>query len=375
MNLATRCPSCGTVFRVVQDQLRVSEGWVRCGRCNSVFNAAEVLFDIDNGAPVHIELDAEPAPPDAADTGSEPTVTDWTAPPPPAPAPPPATTQDETTVGQPASDPLGRQEPGFSAAPAWSAPSRADPMFDPPEAPWTGGNPDRFAQREEPLLRAASLPSTPQDPGLDVIDRSAQPPGALPSPRSPTSRPSPSRPAELADVTLAPPLPSFLRAADHAALWRRPAVRTTLGIAVLLLAAGVLLQAALLWRDTLAARLPASGPALRALCRLVGCQVQPLRRIDALAVDSSGLNRLEGSTLYRLQLVLHNRADTAVLAPALDLSLTDAQGKLVARRVLALADLGMPQSVLQAGQELPIKVLMATGERRVEGYTVELFYP
>ena len=39
MSLATRCPACNTVFRVVQDQLRVSEGWVRCGRCSEVFNA------------------------------------------------------------------------------------------------------------------------------------------------------------------------------------------------------------------------------------------------------------------------------------------------------------------------------------------------
>ena len=45
MSLATRCTSCGTVFRVVQDQLKVSEGWVRCGRCNEVFNALEGLFD------------------------------------------------------------------------------------------------------------------------------------------------------------------------------------------------------------------------------------------------------------------------------------------------------------------------------------------
>ena len=35
MSLATRCTSCGTAFRVVQDQLKVSEGWVRCGRCNA----------------------------------------------------------------------------------------------------------------------------------------------------------------------------------------------------------------------------------------------------------------------------------------------------------------------------------------------------
>lgn len=47
MSLATRCTSCSTVFRVVQDQLRVSSGWVRCGRCGEVFNAIESLVDLD----------------------------------------------------------------------------------------------------------------------------------------------------------------------------------------------------------------------------------------------------------------------------------------------------------------------------------------
>jgi predicted Zn finger-like uncharacterized protein len=47
MSLATRCAACGTVFRVVQDQLKVSEGWVRCGRCGDVFNALEGLFDLE----------------------------------------------------------------------------------------------------------------------------------------------------------------------------------------------------------------------------------------------------------------------------------------------------------------------------------------
>lgn len=410
MNLAARCPSCGTVFRVVQDQLRVSEGWVRCGRCNNVFNAAAVLFDIDNGASAQIERDAEPPPPEADDSGSEPTVTDWTAPP-----AAPATAQGSAAAGRgsgqaagpedagpvwqpntppPAADrgrPAGRQEPGFDAdtnadtnaatnadadnrtGSAWSAPVRTEPMLGQREAPRAGTQRNGPAERQEPLLRTPSLPSTAPGPDPAVTAPLAR--AALRSPLSPALRPSPSRPAALADATLAPPLPSFLRAADQAARWRRPAMRMALGIAVVVLAAGLLLQAALLWRDTLAARLPASEPALRALCRLTGCQVQPLRRIDALAVDSSGLNRLDGSALYRLQLVLRNRADTAVLAPALDLSLTDAQGKLVARRTLSLADLGAPQSVLQAGQELPIQVLMATGEQRVAGYTLELFYP
>ncbi|HEX6363387.1 MAG TPA: zinc-ribbon domain-containing protein, partial [Albitalea sp.] len=51
MSMATRCMACGTIFRVVPDQLKVSEGWVRCGRCDEVFNASEALFDLEREAP------------------------------------------------------------------------------------------------------------------------------------------------------------------------------------------------------------------------------------------------------------------------------------------------------------------------------------
>ena len=39
MALITRCPACGTMFRVVSDQLKVSGGWVRCGQCAEIFDA------------------------------------------------------------------------------------------------------------------------------------------------------------------------------------------------------------------------------------------------------------------------------------------------------------------------------------------------
>jgi predicted Zn finger-like uncharacterized protein len=39
MSMITSCPVCLTRFRVVPDQLRVSEGWVRCGQCHHVFDA------------------------------------------------------------------------------------------------------------------------------------------------------------------------------------------------------------------------------------------------------------------------------------------------------------------------------------------------
>ncbi len=40
MSLKTRCPACDTVFKIVPDQLKISSGWVRCGRCAEVFDAA-----------------------------------------------------------------------------------------------------------------------------------------------------------------------------------------------------------------------------------------------------------------------------------------------------------------------------------------------
>ena len=43
MSQITRCPTCQTVFRVVQDQLRMSDGWVRCGQCSGVFDARATL--------------------------------------------------------------------------------------------------------------------------------------------------------------------------------------------------------------------------------------------------------------------------------------------------------------------------------------------
>jgi predicted Zn finger-like uncharacterized protein len=40
MSMITGCPACGTMFKVVPDQLKISDGWVRCGHCAEVFDAA-----------------------------------------------------------------------------------------------------------------------------------------------------------------------------------------------------------------------------------------------------------------------------------------------------------------------------------------------
>ena len=91
MSQITRCPSCSTSFKVVADQLRISEGWVRCGQCKEVFDAsAHLLPAAPPSLLPHVSL-TDVRPPSApvarkADVGRA-----WGAPPeqPPPEAPPP----------------------------------------------------------------------------------------------------------------------------------------------------------------------------------------------------------------------------------------------------------------------------------------------
>lgn len=44
--LAVRCPDCRTVFRMVAQQLLISDGWVRCGKCSTIFDAKENIVEL-----------------------------------------------------------------------------------------------------------------------------------------------------------------------------------------------------------------------------------------------------------------------------------------------------------------------------------------
>lgn len=288
--LATRCPSCGTVFRVVVDQLRVSEGWVRCGRCSEVFNAAQALVDLDTGQERRLAFD------------------------PPA-APPPSAAHDQDTVAE-------LEEP---------------PTIDSSES--------RFA------ADAAEPPAPPADP-------------------HPQPEPEPQSAAPEAAAT-----PSFVRRAERAQRWRRPRVRASLVAVAVLSALGLAAQAAYVYREDLAARLPATRPLLVAACGALGCSVGPARSIDTINVESSGLVRVEKSSIYRLTVVLRNRAGFDVAVPALELAVTDGQGKLLARRVLRPAEMGASQIALGAGRDLTLQATLQVATEPVAGYTIETFYP
>ena len=331
MSLATRCPACGTVFRVVRDQLKVSEGWVRCGRCSEVFNAGERLF----------ELEA-----DAANAAV------------PGPASAAAASQD--TSARPAdvatSPALARVSPAFAPLTQPGALSATGRTGD-----GTGGLP---AQAPEPA----------PEPVAEAIDPPQQP--ALPTDaRSEPAADAAVRPAGDAAADEPAPLPEFVLRADRAARRRHPVRRGTLAALALLLGALLTAQIALHYRDGLAAGWPVTKPWLQATCSLLGCSVDAPRRIDSLGVDSSGLVRVEGSPYYRFSLVIQNRAPVVVRMPAIELALTDTQGQTMARRVLRATELGNDSPSLPARGEVAFNATLELGEQRVAGYTVELFYP
>jgi predicted Zn finger-like uncharacterized protein len=326
MSLATRCAACGTVFRVVQDQLKVSEGWVRCGRCNEVFNALEGLFD----------LDRESAP---GWTPSQRGALEAL----PGHAPEPEITQNPPSA--PDGLDVGWEPPGVahSSPPDTEVDTRVDSQI---ETRQSVAHDDDDAQVADEFALRVSVDGA-DDAAVEEDD------------------------GQRGDVA-----PAFLRQAERAARWQRPQVRLALASAAVL--SGLLLaaQAVVHDRHAIAARWPGAEPLLASLCEPIGCAIEPLRRLESLNVESSGLTQLDPPSQYRLQITLRSRDAMPLMTPALDVTLTDSRGDVVARKVLARADFGTATpGQLAAGGELTLVALLDTGDRRVTGYSVEIFYP
>ena len=348
MTLAARCPSCGTVFRVVQDQLRVSDGWVRCGRCGEVFNAVQNLVDLE----VDVAVPRRPAAGEpVAGVGGEPGF-----------APPPGAA-GATPAGDRAADSGFRIED--AAGPAADRSDRTPTPDVGDTRPGEDRDPDADTVRSSDETADRDVASTPASAdagpsaGPAVGGAAAEPPGPA------------TEPASDAD---AGPTPTFVRHADARARWRQPGVRAALALACVAGALVLAAQAAHEWRDEVAARWPAARPLLEAMCR-EPCRIAAPRDIEGLSVESSGLVRVEGTSMYQLQVLLRNRSALPLSVPALDLTLSDSRGGTIARRVLLPEDTGVATDALPPAAELPIQATLAVTGRPVAGYTIEIFYP
>ncbi|WP_281915254.1 zinc-ribbon and DUF3426 domain-containing protein [Caldimonas thermodepolymerans] len=368
MSLATRCPACHTTFRVVQDQLKVSEGWVRCGRCNEVFNAIEGLFDL--------ERDGMPPPAPAPRAAQAPARQVPPPPPPPAPAPavpPPPTPQaaagapaaaaatveeDEADEVTTAYDVLDSRFLSRSTYGAHEAPEKdeddgfADARFD-----------STLEEHElESQAVAAGLGAAPPSAGGEAARRKSRLRGT----------PVRERRSSADDDEVAP---EFLRKAERAERWRRPWVRAVLGLVALLLLGALLLQVAHHQRDRLAATYPATRPWLERLCDVARCTVGPWQHIEAIVIGGSSLSAGAATDSYRLSVLVRNDGNVPVAVPHIELRLADYNGELITRRALSPADFRHRQVVIAPRSEVSLDLEFTSPGRRVASFTVSAFYP
>jgi len=350
MSLATRCTSCGTAFRVVQDQLKVSEGWVRCGRCDSVFNALEGLFDLGRDAPA--DWKEEPVDPIVASLAPPPA--EWSS----LPSP-----RDDTAVGESDDADSGRSDGEARES------DLGELLSDPVDAHLFG-----------PRKRSEAKPKPAGQLGRrDRVEFSDARFDSDLFPDNDTSTPD----TELATLTVTDSgafalesavRPDFVRRADRHARWQSTSVRSALAVACVLAALLLAAQAANHHRDILAARWPSLLPVLTAWCRAPQCRIEAPRRIDEVLVESTALTRAAAQDAFVLSVTLRSRSELTLALPSIDLTLTDANGRLVARRALAPRDFSAAE-VIAPHAETPLQVTLSTGAAAVVGYTVEIFYP
>ncbi|MBI4807460.1 MAG: DUF3426 domain-containing protein [Nitrosomonadales bacterium] len=58
----TRCPECGTRFKVTDAQLDAHDGLVRCGHCHDIFDARKYLHDDEPSPQLSLPIDPIPQP-------------------------------------------------------------------------------------------------------------------------------------------------------------------------------------------------------------------------------------------------------------------------------------------------------------------------
>ncbi|MDQ0587600.1 zinc-ribbon and DUF3426 domain-containing protein [Variovorax paradoxus] len=434
MSLVTRCPACATTFKVVRDQLRISDGWVRCGRCSHVFDATLDLHEAPDGAAATI---APPAPPPAASIGpspeavedadffdDEPEEKSEAAPLPeaePTPAPTPASAPafalpahgivaDDLWTDFEASEPEWR--PPASTLPPFpnidlnlAAPPSPPPPPPPPlpalrlKAREMTASASEEDEKHEPVqdrdqvqmqkaLRRARIKSAKiasakardertaaKMPASMVREASEPEPGLRPSPLS----------SNRDDAEDSERLPfsdnSESARRGTAGFWQRPGSRRWLWLLAVLAVLLLVVQVLRHERDGIVARQPNLRPAFTTLCRVAGCELTALRQIGDIVIEGAAFAREKtGNSDYRLSFTLRNGAAVPLAMPAVELSLLDTQERAVVRRVLMAADYGAPavlaaRSDQAASLPLSLSATEAATLPPIAGYRVEAFYP
>lgn len=349
--MRTRCPDCGTVFRVTSEQLRRKAGKVRCGHCQSVFNAFDQwLSDSDEpevNAPTP-ELAASPV--EQLQTEPEAALEELAVEPEPELAEPVDTLVEEPfeeVIEVLPLESIDSDVPAELGAP--TVPGDSEPESVPGselQAPCDDASPDESQETPEESTQAA------RDAGLvaarELNDTTAYNRWA-------------------AGTLTSDGLGGFASESAKRAVW--PFV-----LASILLIVALLGQLLYYFRSEIVLRMPSTA----SLYQLVSVDI-PLPRNPALvSIETSDLQSDNARGLFVLQATLKNRADYAQAWPALELSLTDTNDSVVSRRVMFAAEYlppGTASDHFPANGEVAVRLWIEAKEIGASGYRLYIFYP
>ncbi len=146
-----------------------------------------------------------------------------------------------------------------------------------------------------------------------------------------------------------------------------------------LLLLGLAGQGLYFFRTEIASRHPDFKPLLQQYCGVLRCTVRLAAIPDLLSIDTSSLEAdPQQVSQATLNAILRNRARFAQEYPNLELTLTDTQDKMIARRVFLPKEYaqnadfgrGMPPN-----EENTVKLRLDLDDLKAAGYRVFLFYP
>ncbi|HKO66600.1 MAG TPA: DUF3426 domain-containing protein [Burkholderiaceae bacterium] len=392
MALATKCPQCAALFRVVADQLKLRGGLVRCGQCRAVFDAIGSLTYVDDTALAQTRtitaLTQPLAKPAAAATPQSSRSQSAPA------AAPPATRRGPRTRPAPANTSAGKHTlgPATTLRIAPTAPATLANASLRRSAPLPSTSIDRnqaetkreaqakrersFQEQAEAVLGVPTLiapggrervDASSIIDGIEVIELAALPRETEASPAPPTRAPVPEQE------------PEFIRSNRSRA---RRGFSIIFGGGSMLLAALMALQLAVIYRSELLASAPQARNALMQICAVFGCTVGWPTQVDQLAVIGSELQAIPGTDVLELTAVIRNRAPFRQALPAVEVTLTDALNRPIARKVFSPADYlaaaGEPSSRIDdglgSGSDYTIRLFFEARGVQAAGFLVYPFF-
>ena len=393
MALATKCPQCGALFRVVADQLKLRGGLVRCGQCRAVFDAIGSLTYVDDAALAQtrtITALTQPLVKPAATTAARSSRTE------PLPTrrgprtrPAPNTGPSKQTLGPTTTLRITPTAPATLANPSLR---RSAPLPASPERKDRGDTSSSSAKREAQAKRERAfqeqaeavlgVPTLIAPGGRERVDASSIVDGIEVIELAALPRETEASPASAARAAAAEEEPEFIRAnRAHPSRARRGFSIIFTG-GSLLLAALIAVQLAVIYRAELMAGAPQTRGALMQLCSVFGCTVGWPTRVDQLAVIGSELQTIPGTDVLELTAVIRNRAEFRQALPAVEVTLTDSLNRPIARKVFTPADYlaaaGEPSSRIEdglgSGSDYTIRLFFEARGVQAAGFLVYPFF-